>query len=222
MELRTRPTAGRRFFKASPSWAHDLGFPTGTPATKKINLSHTGTRFRTGYVPWDSSSWIWGDLIETWCQPFAINGNISLHLTPQVNLEYLFIFKANLECKKELDAEKEVQSVGLESVHGAFSSLLGYFWEVFLFPFTPTAHWCVPLAVEVLLYFHISCRQGKSCLEDVKCKLYSKSSQQSEKQNSCSGYNLEISVTFSEPCCHHPNHPGYNLSTIREITFPIL
>lgn len=77
------------------------------------------------------------DLMSALCKSMEISYSIS---HPKWNWNFnLFSIGSG---KKSFYAEREIQVVDLESVHGAFSSLLSCFWEVFLFPFTPTAHSC--------------------------------------------------------------------------------
>lgn len=86
-------------------------------------------------------------------------------LHPKLIWNVYFFSNQIRSAKKQLDAEREVQIVDLESVHGAFSSPLSYFWEVFLFPFTPRAHSRVPQQWRCSFIFTYHAGRGNHALK---------------------------------------------------------
>lgn len=98
-------------------------------------------------MPWDSSSWVWGNLIETWCQPFAIIGNILLHLTPQFGIR---------ECKKRTWCWKRGTNCGFgDSACSIFFSAELFLRGVSLSTHTHSTQMCPPGCGGAPLFSHI-------------------------------------------------------------------
>lgn len=168
-------------------------------------------------MPWDSSSWVWGNLIETWCQPFANQWKyLTASHTPS-EIGIFIYFQTKLGVQKIIWCWKRDSSCGF----GVSAWSIFFSAELFLRGVSVSIHTHSSLMWQWRCSSILTSHAGRGN-HALKLKSANYTAKAASNQNSCNGYSHENTVTSSEPCCHHPNHPGSTWSTVKEMTFPVL